>query len=196
MVNQKYTTEKLTKLFTENSNYLQNQLMFGGMQLMLIEFLKKWMKDQLEGFFGSFKGLDKNGECLYLVEEKYSYLFKKNIDGHPFDKQLQWFVEKGAINEDEGVYLSAMRHRRNEVGHELIRLITDDKRQELIWEECKAIANLLFKMDNWWFRQIDVPTGLLSDHEEITEEDLENGSSVAINILLNFVERVNPETNK
>lgn len=195
MENYKRTNEKLTKLLGEEGDYLQNQLMFAGMQLLLIEYLKDWMKGHLEAFLGRLDGSNKKGEYKYTINEEHVYLFKKDKNGHPFDKQLNWFVDMDLIDEAEAAYLIAMLQRRNYIGHELLKLIVDDNHQELMWEECKAISNLLFKLDNGWFREVEVPTGLLDDHKEIPEEALQEGATVATIMLLHFVDKIKPRQN-
>ncbi len=182
---------KLKKLFYDD-NYLEDQLKYGGMLMMLIEYLRDWMAGRLRGFFGEFDGFNKSGDLKFRVPEKYKYLFLKDKNGHPFEKQLKWFVDLRAIEKEEADLLVEMLKRRNDIGHDLVRIIVSEQKAELYWIECKAIVNLIFKLDKWWFREIEVATGALDDIPNTEEVDLKQSASVMATMLLQFVEKIGP----
>lgn len=188
----KTTFERLTKLITEDSDHLRNQLTYAGMQILLVEHIRNWMKERLSGYLGHATGVDDNGDITYSIPDEYKAMFKRNGTTPPYDKHAEWFHEFDAITEDDLTLLIEMRRRRNELGHELVSVITRDDRQEVIWDECMALAMILAKMDNWWFREIEYTTAILPRDQTLDEQTLDTTVSIGTQILVRFVDQIQP----
>ncbi len=183
---QKTSIDKLTELLQEDSDLLENQLKLAGLQVMLFEFLRQIVHERLEFFFGDMTSTAKGG-WTWKVPEKHQDLFS-NKNGPAFEKQLTWFEEMGAISHDDIEIIQLQRQRRNDIGHRMINVLTDDSISSIANEECQALLGMIFKIDNWWLREVEM--SIDPDFPGREDEDARaTATSFATQILIQFVRK-------
>ena len=182
-----YSFENLQNVLNEYHSFIEDQLKLSSLQIMLFEYLRHFLSDQLQGFFGD-PYFDKNGKLQSKVLPEYQHLFAKS-DKSVLEKHLNWWMEMGAITNADVEFIQAQRNRRNDIGHRMFNVICDEKIAPLLKEECQALVALIFKLDNWWIREIEMsvnPDFPGRDDENVCRE----AASIATQMLVNFVHRI------
>ncbi|WP_299105985.1 hypothetical protein [uncultured Tenacibaculum sp.] len=97
-------------------------------------------------------GFDENG---FIIGERYKTevrgLYKKDI----VIASTKWLVKNNVISESELVRIKLFKKHRNELAHELTKMISDsdsNTKTEFISE----IRDLYFKIQKWWFIEYEV----------------------------------------
>jgi hypothetical protein len=106
--------------------------------------------DKIKEFY--IDGLDENG---YIINDDYKIqvkeLYKKDI----VIASLLWLENNNAITSEEVERVKIFKSHRNEIAHELSKILTDtDYRVKT--EYIDEIKNILFKIHKWWFTEFEM----------------------------------------
>jgi len=93
-----------------------------------------------------------------------------------------WFKNNGALGTDDLILLKEIIDHRNEIAHELPALVTTDGR-DISLPLLRSIYFLTSKVDNWWIRNVEVPTNPDFDGAYPTEEDLKEAVSMRMVVM-------------
>ena len=104
---------------------------------------------------------------------------KKNI----FLATMNWFVENGAINQEEFETLINIRNDRNKISHELLKLLYNDFDEVMVENFLKCIE-IYKKIDNWWILNIETPISGEYNFDEILEDQVISGNLLMISIVM------------
>lgn len=160
-----------------NMNQVEKNLIVSSLYLSAFEILKISIVDDVKGFFSQI-----NGKELVLNEEEYGEKVLKldknakkrlnqgkNITPYmELNASCLWLKKMDAINKSEIDEIHKIRRHRNEIAHELPKLLIDSTLDVNI-EYLLKIKELLNKIDNWWIIEVEIPIlGLeISDGEEV-----------------------------
>ncbi len=145
-----------------NPESLKTNLIAASLFLAAYETLRASVVDQLKDFFCT--GFDEDG---YTYSPEYE---AKVLSRHksPLGASLLWLREMGVISENELARVDHIRAHRNEIAHDLPRFITNANSNvsiALIAEVCELVV----KIDQWWIREVEIPT-----HPNFTPEQLDS----------------------
>lgn len=183
------TLEKIEAILFEKSEFLEHQLWLAGLHIVLFEFLKDMVRDRLEFFFGEAFELNEQRELVATkIDPEYEHLFRGN-GKKQFQSQLAELKKMGAINDDDIELIHFFREQRNDVAHRLINILTKDEMPSIDPVHTQALISLIYKIDNWWFREIEI--GIQPElMEQFSKDDLVAGHSIATQLLINFVNKI------
>lgn len=183
------TLEKIEAILFQKNEFLENQLWLAGLHLVLFEFLRDMVRNRLETFFGQEFDLDDQEELRATkFDPEHEHLFRGN-GRKLFALQLEQLQEMGAINVDDIALIQFFREQRNEVAHRLINILTKDDVPPIDPLHIRALLGLVYKIDNWWFREVEV--GIQPElADQFQQEDLEKGHSIATQLLIHFVNNI------
>lgn len=123
-------------------------------------------------------------------EERYANRVLKHDSKHPFNASILWWKEMGAINDEEIGLIHEFRKHRNEIAHGIHHFLMNSDyliRLDLLLN----MIDLLVKMDQWWIREIEIPTNPDFDDIELTKEDYEksmSGNMIILSLILPILE--------
>jgi hypothetical protein len=153
--------QRLRAIFEEDGAEVRRQLILSGLLLMIFERFKKYAIDQVDGFFSDHTEI-KNGGLSYVRGEEFKKLIKDKGLGEPgqhtntaFRAALHWFLELKAITADELELVERLYSLRNEIGHELLRILADDAKAPIALADTLMIFAVYVKIVRWWVKEID-----------------------------------------
>lgn len=136
---------------------LRSNIEFAALFVLNFESFKEYVVNQVKEFHADSITFD-DGELRYRESAKYKKEVRsldKNID----TASLKWFVQAGAITEEEIALYHVCRKRRNDITHELLKNLSlgfYEKDLEIFIN----MVRLYQKIDNWWINEIEIPTSL------------------------------------
>jgi len=97
-------------------------------------------------------GFDENG---YIINDDYKIqvkeLYKKDI----VIASLLWLENNNVITSEEVERVKIFKSHRNEIAHELSKILTDSD-YSVRTEYIDEIKNILFKIHKWWFTEFEM----------------------------------------
>lgn len=99
-----------------------------------------------------------------------------------FRASAAWLVQAGALKAEQAAVLGAVRDHRNEIAHELPRMIIDPD-VEVRMELLLAAAGVLRAVGIFWGRET-VAINPQWDGQEVADEDIWSGPSLLMSMLL------------
>ena len=145
-----------------NPDSLKSNLIVASMFLAAYESLRASVIDQLKDFF--CVGFDQNG-FNYSPDYESKVLSKHKS---PLRASLLWLKDMDVVTGSDLDRVDRIRKHRNEIAHDLPRFITEsdsDVNVPLIVDICEMVA----KIDQWWIREVEIPT-----NPDFTPEQLDS----------------------
>jgi hypothetical protein len=160
-----------------NPELVKANLILSALYLAAYELLKDSIIDSIRGFF-TLKYV--NGK--FEVDEQY------NAEVLTLHKDLLqasciWLEQMGAINKEEIQEIEKIRKHRNEVAHELPKLLVDSDLNLNIGYFVR-IRELLEKIEAWWVKNFEIPVNPDFDGIEVDDKDIQPGRVIALNHLI------------
>jgi len=160
------------------------QLITASLYLTAYDLLIESIVQKIKDFYTN--GFDENG---WIIDEKYKTdvrgLYKKDI----VIASLKWLEKNNVIAESEIDLVKIFKEHRNELAHELSKMISDsDKRTKT--EFIQEIRDLYFKIHKWWFIEfemaIDPELGKLNP-DELDFDEVLSFIMMPMNHMINIV---------
>ena len=178
-----YEYKRLLAIFESDGSEIRQQLLFAGLLLMIFERFKAYIVDQVDGFFSSHVEI-KDGGLLYRRGEKFKKLIKEKGAGEAgqhankeFRAALHWFYDLEAITKAEFDDVERIYVLRNEIGHELFRIIADDRKNPITIEDVLTSFTVYLKIVRWWIKEIEATTDPDFDQEKYDNTDFDSADS-------------------
>ena len=164
MINVKNDTMKQFLNLT-NKEVISDNLTFYALYLLIFENFKNLVVANVKNLLCDFK--INNGKIEYIETPKWLELKEKKHKGKKniFLSVISWFNENDAISDSEVNIILTARDYRNDIGHELLKLIAYDLCNDIVSNFAELI-HVFNKIDNWWINNIEIPIA----GEEIPEE--------------------------
>jgi hypothetical protein len=163
-----------------NPDTLKRNLLLGGLYLAAFELLKQSLIGHPKDF--CWNGYKDDEEIIDPNYQRKVLSLHKNL----FTASALWWESNGAITASDIELLQKIREHRNEIAHDMPRVLgTTDKNIDLTLLE--ACSHLLFKIDNWWIRNIEIDTNPDFDDLSLTDVDLDqaiSAKSVFLDLML------------
>jgi hypothetical protein len=170
-----------------NPETLKTNFVAAAVFITAYEFLRECMIDHLRGFFIDPGFI--SAEELLNPGESESYKQKVLcLDKREMVACAKWFKNSGALDESDIALLQEVTDHRNEIAHELPKFISDAN-HDINLAHLRAIYGLVHKIDNWWIREVEIPTDPELDEEALEGADLDAAFSMRT-ALLSFLVQV------
>lgn len=163
-----------------NPENLKSNLMIASLYLASYELLKASVIDNIAGFFST----DYIDGKLIPTQQYHDEMKKRNKDS--LKASLLWLVDMEAITPDEAEEIHGIRRHRNEIAHELPKLLIDSE-SNLHLEYFVRIRELLGKIELWWVRNFELPVNAEFDGMEIADSDIFPGRVVMLEYIISVV---------
>ncbi len=149
-----------------NPDLLKQHLLAGGIYLAAYEIFKSSLVGRPRDFYRS--GWE-NGK------ESFSPGYQTNVialdQRHIYRASALWWQKKGVLTDADMALAASIREHRDEIAHDIPRFLGTSEgfiRLDLL----ESIFTLLSKIDQWWIREVEIPTISDFDNRELTNEDL------------------------
>jgi hypothetical protein len=158
---------------------MKKSLIQASLYLSAYEILKNGIVGRLKGHFtvvGMGDAYKENVRSLHPKDE--------------FHACCIWFVQEGAMSNDDLDEIGEIRKHRNAIAHELPEFISSIH-QSVDASKLQSLMEIARKIDIWWIREIEIPINpdfKLSDIEDIDWDELVGGSSLTLSIILSIFE--------
>ena len=167
-----------------NEKNLKPNVNFAAMSVLNFECLKEYIVSQIKGFYSdhiSFEG----EEMICHESEKYKVQVRaldKNIE----NTSLKWFIQSGAITQDDLDDYQKIRKRRNDITHEFLKNLNDgfsDADRELF----NKMVSIYTRIDKWWINEIEVPTSAENIGNGYDRETVCGGQAFVLSIINSII---------
>jgi hypothetical protein len=154
---------------TIRANLVRSSLFLAGWELLKIQVV-----DNVRDFFLG-AGDDYKTDVLARHKKK-------------FEASLLWLVEVEAITEDQATAILRLLDRRNEIAHELPKMLTDPA-HEVELALIRETKTLLDVLGRFWCR-VEIDISPKFDGKTIADEDISSGIMMLMDHLLAAAEDV------
>lgn len=145
--------DELQNLFDEH--ILKRNIEFAALFVLNYESLKEYVVDQVRGFY--VESIVFNGDELRYKESDEYKKQVRNLDTQIDTASMKWFMNAGAITEQELDLYYVCRKRRNDITHELLKNLYSGFHENDV-ALFRSMVHLYQKLDNWWINEIEIPT--------------------------------------
>ena len=145
--------DELQNLFDEH--ILKRNIEFAALFVLNYESLKEYVVDQVRGFYA--ESIVFNGDELRYKESDEYKKQVRNLDTQIDTASMKWFMNAGAITEQELDLYHVCRKRRNDITHELLKNLYSGFHENDV-ALFRSMVHLYQKIDNWWINEIEIPT--------------------------------------
>jgi hypothetical protein len=167
-----YEFRRLRAIFDSDGSEIREQFIFAGLLLTIFERFKKYVVDQVDGFFSDHIEI-RDGHLKYTRGGKFKKLIKEKGVHAPgqhanreFRAALYWFCDFGAITEDEFNDIDRIYALRNDIGHELFQVIADDNKNQIKLDDVLTTFSVYLKVVRWWVKEVEATTDPDFDQEK------------------------------
>jgi hypothetical protein len=159
-----YEFKRLKAIFEGDGSDIREQFIFAGLLLTIFERFKKYVVEQVDGFFSNhFNIID--GKLQYTRGEKFNKLIKEkggHLPGQHANKEfratLHWFYDLDAITEYELNSIERIYTLRNDIGHEMFHIIADDNKHPIKLDDVLITFSVYLKIVRWWVKEVEATT--------------------------------------
>ena len=158
---EEYEFRRLRAIFDGDGSEIREQFLYAGLLLTIFERFKDYIVDHVDEFF-SHEFQIKDGSVKYTRSEEFKKLVKEKGSGVPgqhankeFRAALYWFYDLGAITKHEFDEIERVYALRNEIGHELFRIIADDCKNPIKLGDVIITYAVYLKTVRWWVKEVE-----------------------------------------
>lgn len=171
--------EMLKKLEPE---HVRANLVRAGLYLAGWEMLKSEIQNKVKEFY--LTGFDENG-LTYSIDFDRRVLARHKSR---FEASLLWLVEANGLTEAEADQARALREYRNEVAHELPKMLTEVG-HDIDVDRIRQMNHLLKSLGVFWGR-IEVDINPDFDGQDVDDEGIQSGIMLLMEHLLAAAEEM------
>lgn len=174
--------DEFQNLFDEDT--LRKNIDFASLFVLNYECLKEYVVSQVREFYSDRISFVQ-GELICKESEKYKKAVR-NLDKNIDIASLKWFLQAGAINEQELNLYHTCRKRRNDITHKLLKNLSlgfKDSDVELFGD----MIQLYQKIDNWWINEIEIPTSADEIPEDYDKDQVLGGQAFILSAINDII---------
>jgi hypothetical protein len=186
--------KRLREIFDEDGKQIRDQFILAGLILTIFERLKEYVTKQVDDFFSDRIEVQ-NGEIRIIRSAEFKRLIKEKGAGNPgqhdnraFRAAVRWFYDVGAIDQVELDSIERVYTLRNEIGHELFRIVADDMKQPICLGDVLVTFGIYVKIVRWWIKEVEATTDpdmTTERYENIDWDQVESADTVFLREVLN-----------
>ena len=143
-----------------NPDAIKSNLVLSALYLVAYELLKDAIIDNIRAFF-SFEYRDGKAIPDKQYKDEVTRVHKDTLYA-----SCLWLQRNGAITENEVEEIQNIRKHRNQVAHELARLLFDANLNLNVGYFLR-IRELLGKIEVWWVKNVEIPVNPDFDGVEV-----------------------------
>lgn len=167
-----------------DEDILKTNVHFAALFVLNFECLKEFVVEQVRDFYSDFSVED--GKEVNKEMDSYKEEVRKLDDRQLDNASLKWFLEAGAISQDDYDTYQLIRQRRNDITHELLKHLSIGFHQDDI-ELFTKMLNLYRKLDKWWINEIEIPISAENIPEDYDREGVFGSQAMCLSIINDIV---------
>jgi hypothetical protein len=164
-----------------NPERVKSNLILSSLYLSAYELLKSAIIENIKDLF-TF-GFDADSKPI--LDNEYSEQVRK-IDRDLLRASCLWLEKNGAMSHEEVEQVVQLRNHRNQIAHELPRLLIDSG-LNLNIDYFVHVRQLLEKIEVWWILNFEIPSNSDFDGVEVDPKEITPGRVVALDYLISIV---------
>ncbi len=157
---------------------LRPSLLSATMFITAFELLKDCIVDRLRNFY-TLSWEDKTG----TTPEYEQKVLARDKKRRPLQASLDWLREHDALDDADLEIFTRLTDIRNQLAHELFRIVTGQVPSEHD-SQFPALIALLRKVEVWWILNVEIPTNPDYDGQEIDEVGITPGALISLQMLM------------
>lgn len=166
-----------------DENVLKTNVNFVALFVLNFECLKDYIVSQVRDFYNDI--YIENGELICKESEEYKNkvrILDRQID----NASLKWFIEAGAVSEEDYEVYQKIRVRRYDMTHEFLKNLNNgfSEGDVLLFS---SLLELYQKIDKWWINEIEVPTSAEEIPENYDKDGVCGGQAMLLSIINDIV---------
>lgn len=162
-----------------NPEKLRESLISAALYIAAFESLKDSIVQNLRSF--CCIGFSEDDSPCDDYKEKVLSLNKSAVYA-----SLEWFKENGAIHQGDIDKFNEIKKVRNFLSHGLFKMLGGTSLPADFVAQFQALIELQYKIDHWWVVNIEIPTNPEFSDQEINEEEINPGSTIAMRLMLDI----------
>jgi hypothetical protein len=163
-----------------NPESLRGNLLAASLYLAAYEVLRSSIIDQIKTFYTS----GWSATSGFLVDDEYE---KKVLGLHKSHLRASalWLQQRSVIDTNDLEKLDQIREHRNAIAHDLPHFVSaaDTSIDPGLFQ---SIYELITKIDQWWIREVEIPTNGDFDEREIDFDNVQSGNMIFMHLLINI----------
>lgn len=167
-----------------NEDILKYNVNFAAMFVLNYECLKEYVISQVRDFYSDHIHFDGN---KIVGEESIDYKKEvRTLDTNIENASLKWFMEGGAITQDEYEIYQKIRKRRNDITHELLKNLNNGFCEDDV-KLFSCLLDIYSKIDKWWINEIEIPISGDLKTDDYDREAVFGGQAMVLSIINNII---------
>lgn len=99
---------------------------------------------------------------------------------------LKWFIQEGAITQDDFEIYQKIRKRRNDIIHEFLKNL-DEGFSDNDGMLFNKMLTIYAKIDKWWINEIEIPTSVEEVPTDYDRDDVCGGQAIVLSIINSII---------
>lgn len=167
--------KRIKAIMDGDGSEIRRQFIYAGLLLTIFERFTDFVIKRVDEFLS--RGLSvKDGKVTFIRGEEFKKIIKEKGSGDPgqhnnkvFRAAIRWLHELNAIEQAELEHVEKLYTLRNDIGHELFRIIADDNKQPIRLVDVVLAQHIYVKVTRWWIKEIEAAV-----HPDMTQDKYEN----------------------
>ena len=167
-----------------DENILKTNINFVAVFVMNYECLKEFVIEQIRDFYSEHFHMD--GDRIVCEETRAYKEEVRALDKNLENASLKWFIDVGAITQEDYDTYQKIRRKRNDITHELLKNLNvgfcEDDAQ--LFADMLRIYNTF---DKWWINEIEIPISIDNIPEDYDKDGVCGGQALMLSIINEIV---------
>lgn len=157
---------------------------FAAMFVLNFECLKDYIVSQIRNLYLDSIHFEE-GKIIYKESKQYKEQVR-TLDKNIENASLKWFIQEGAITQDDFEIYQKIRKRRNDIIHEFLKNL-DEGFSDNDGMLFNKILTIYAKIDKWWINEIEIPTSVEEVPADYDRDDVCGGQAIVLSIINSII---------
>lgn len=162
---------------------VKTNLILASLYLTAYEILRESICDRIKDFFSNPTKTSTGWEFLPAAEYKNEVL---NAHKDLICASCLWLKKMSVLCEDDIKAIEAIRNHRNEIAHELPKLLSN-KKSDIDTDKFLKMRELLFKIERWWIVEFEMAINEDFDTIDVDVNQVLSGPMMLLDHLISVV---------
>lgn len=157
---------------------------FAAMFVLNFECLKDYIVSQIRNLYLDSIHFEE-GKIIYKESKQYKERVR-TLDKNIENASLKWFIQEGAITQDDFEIYQKIRKRRNDIIHEFLKNL-DEGFSDNDGMLFNKMLTIYAKIDKWWINEIEIPTSVEEVPADYDRDDVCGGQATVLSIINSII---------
>ena len=157
---------------------------FAAMFVLNFECLKDYIVSQIRNLYLDSIHFEE-GKIIYKESKQYKEQVR-TLDKNIENASLKWFIQEGAITQDDFEIYQKIRKRRNDIIHEFLKNL-DEGFSDNDGMLFNKMLTIYAKIDKWWINEIEIPTSVEEVSADYDRDDVCGGQAIVLSIINSII---------